>query len=307
VTKPSVFSLEHIAFEGRASNCPEYIRGPVANSEPAIDQDLLPAFIARVLESAGLPADAYRAAPMRRRLGACLRTLKAGSVSEAWSLMQSPELVGTAIDSLLIGVTEFFRDAEVFDALRKIIATEAPIQQGPIRVWSAGCSNGAELYSLAMLLAEAGKFGRSILVGTDCRAAAIHEARSGVYSEADVRSMDAWLRHKYMHKDGGRWRVADSLRRHIRWRVGNLLAGGEDGPWDIILWRNMAIYLKLKSASQVWAELIEGMRPGGLLVVGKAERPPASSGLTCISRCIYRLQREGTKAAGFQEKLEISG
>jgi chemotaxis methyl-accepting protein methylase len=109
--------------------------------------------------------------------------------------------------------------------------------------------------------------------------------------------MDASLRQKYMRNAGGQWRAVDSLSRRIQWRVGNLLSGVEDGPWDIILWRNMAIYLKLKPASQVWDSLKKELRPGGLLVVGKAERPPASSGLTCISRCIYQLQKKGTEAA----------
>lgn len=299
MTKQSSHSLAHIAFEGKNSRRPKLIQGHGANAVSAVDQDPVPVFIACVLEAAGLPAEAYRAAPMRRRLGACLRTLKVGSVSEAWILMQNPERVATAIDSLLIGATEFFRDAAVFDALRKIIEADLPIQQKTIRVWSAGCSNGAELYSLAILLAEAGKLDRSILVGTDCRAAAVEEAEAGLYSEADVRSMDASLRRKYMRKAGGQWRVIDSLSRGIQWRVCDLLSGSEDGPWDIILWRNMSIYLKPKPASEVWDGLMKELRPGGWLVVGKAERPPGPSGLKCISRSIYQLQGEGT--------VEISG
>lgn len=102
--------------------------------------------------------------------------------------------------------------------------------------------------------------------------------------------MKASLRQKYLLNDAGQWRVVDSLRRGIQWRVSNLLSGIEDGPWDIILWRNMAIYLNLKSAARVWDDLIKALRPGGLLIVGKAERPPSSSGLTCISRCIYQFQ-----------------
>jgi chemotaxis protein methyltransferase CheR len=256
-----------------------------------IEQEPLHALVAWVLESAGLSADAYRTAPMHRRLPACLRTLKVSSISEAWCLMQHPKSVEKAMDSLMIGVTEFFRDAAVFDALGEIIAANPAIQQDPIRVWSAGCSNGAELYSIAMLLAEAGLIDRCILVGTDCRESAIREAQAGFYSEAGVRSIDALLRRKYMRKAGGQWRVADSLNQCIQWRVGNLLSGCENGPWDVILWRNMAIYLKMETALQVWDALIKEMRPGGILVAGKAERPPASAGLTCISRSIYQLQQ----------------
>jgi chemotaxis protein methyltransferase CheR len=85
----------------------------------------------------------------------------------------------------------------------------------------------------------------------------------------------------------------------MHWRLGNVLSGSQDGPWDIILWRNMAIYFKLKPARQVWEDLIKELRPGGLLVAGKVERPPASSGLRCISRCVYQYRsREGKEALG---------
>ena len=180
VIKQSGHSLEHIAFEGKPATCSKYTKISGTDRASVIDQDPLHAFVARALELSGLPADAYRAVPMHRRFNTCLRNLKAESVSEAWSLLQNPESVAIAIDSLLIGVTEFFRDKAVFDALRNKIATDFPSKQEPIRVWSAGCSNGAELYSLAMLLDEAGHLGRSILVGTDCRSVAIQDARSGL-------------------------------------------------------------------------------------------------------------------------------
>ena len=62
--------------------------------------------------------------------------------------------------------------------------------------------------------------------------------------------MDASLRQKYMRYTGGGWRVVSSLRRRMQWRVSNVLSGIETGPWDIVLWRNMAMYLNLKPATQ---------------------------------------------------------
>jgi chemotaxis protein methyltransferase CheR len=285
------YSLEHIGFEGKAAGRPKSARGPQSHRASIVTQEPLHAFIAWVLESAGLSADDYRSAPMHRRLPACLRTLKASSISEAWRLTRHPKSIEKAMDSLMIGVTEFFRDAPVFDALHEIIAANLSTRQKTIRIWSAGCSNGAELYSIAMLLAEAGLLNRSILVGTDCRLSAIREAQAGLYSEAGARSIDVSLRHKYMRKAGSQWRVTDSLNQCIRWRVENLLSGCETGPWDIILWRNMAIYLKLETTLRVWDALIKEMRPGGILVVGKAERPPASAGLICIRGSIYQLPK----------------
>ena len=84
------------------------------------------------------------------------------------------------------------------------------------------------------------------------------------------------------------WRPVESLRRQVQWKVADLLAGVEHGPWDIILWRNAAMYLKPRAAEAIWRRLAAVLAPGGLLIAGKAERPPQDAGLTHVARCIYR-------------------
>jgi chemotaxis protein methyltransferase CheR len=306
MTKQSGYCLEHISFEGRAARGPKHRQNYIARKPSSIEREPLDPYIAWVLGSIGLPPDSYRTAPLHRRLTACLRNLKVGSVFEAWDLMQNRESVSKAIDSLIINVTEFFRDAEVFDELRKVIVAYLANRKDRIRIWSAGCSDGAELYSVAILLAEAGLIDRSILVGTDCRATAIHKARAGLYGEAHLKSVNGSHRSKYLHYAAGNWRVGDLLKRHTQWHVRNLLAGSEEGPWDLILWRNMAIYLNNEPALPVWDALIKELRPGGFLVVGKAEGPPASAGLTNLSRCIYQSQQSLRDATGCMEKREAS-
>lgn len=310
------YSLEHIQFEGKLSkrgHDPQKTasiaqRRFVHPIHLASDSAPLNEFAAWVLESCGLPAKAYRPAPLHRRLAACMRGLKADSLAHAHHLLKKhPALRAAAIDSFLIGVTEFSRDTAVFETLRRVIPGDSALHKDPIRVWSAGCSNGAELYSVAMLLAEEGLLSRSILLGTDCRAGAIREAQCGLYPEAYVLPMDASLRRKYMHRIGGQWRVRQSLHAPIQWRVQNLLAGCEKGPWDIILWRNMAIYLKPESAEQVWEAMMRELRTGGILVAGRAERPPASAGLACIGPCVYRLQRPAAGEPGRFDRVEKRG
>jgi chemotaxis protein methyltransferase CheR len=307
VGRQNSYSLEHIHFEGKLSNRGKFMpfigakngRNLTGRFGCTADQQPLNEFAAWVLRSAGLPSEAYRAAPIHRRIAACMRMLKTGSSAEALRLlMQHPSLCEEVIDSLLIGSTEFTRDAPVFESLRNIIATVPVTPENPIRIWSAGCSTGAELYSTAMLLDEAGLLKSSILVGTDCRATAIRDAQAGRYPESSVHSMDASLRKKYMKHDGRQWRVAESLHSRIHWRVKNLLSGCEEGPWDIILWRNMSIYLNQRYALQVWEAMAKELRIGGLVVVGKAEKPPASTGLKCLSPCIYQLQRPVENASG---------
>jgi chemotaxis protein methyltransferase CheR len=237
-------SLEHISFEGKTVNRlkpprngnaggnGDYAELMSSRMDSASCRDL----IALILKSAGLHADAYRDACMNRRLTACLRTLKTATISEAYRrLIENPELNTIAVDSLIIGVTEFFRDAVIFDALSKIISSSLANKQGLLRIWSAGCSNGAELYSVAILLAEAGLLNRSSLVGTDCRPTAIHVAQAGLFSETSIKSMDKGLRQKYIRSVGEKWQVVEPLRQRMQWRVQNMISGCEKGPWDIIL------------------------------------------------------------------------
>lgn len=290
------YSREHIEFSGKkvdrcgvgAAGAP----GPsIAGHEPC------PELIASILGSAGLSADAYRATSMNRRLAACLRTLKSPTVPEACRrLTERPRLNIQALDSLMIGVTEFFRDAPVFCELGSLIREHSENSRNGLRIWSAGCSNGAELYSLAILLAEAGLLNRCTMIGTDCRRSAIREARAGLYSESNLRSMDGSLREKYMRKVGPHWRVIEPLRLCIQWRIRDLLSGCEKGPWDMVLWRNMAIYFEVNTAIKTWNAVSRELRPGGLVIAGKAERPPKSAGLMNISRCIYRLPLQAGNA-----------
>ena len=143
---------------------------------------------------------------------------------------------------------------------------------------------------MAILLSEAGLLERSYLLGTDCRGDAIERAKLGLYDAAMLKLVRCATRDKYFEPAGQQWRPVEALRRQVHWKVADLLAGVEDGPWDIILWRNAAIYLKPCPAETIWRRLASVLAPEGVLIAGKAERPPRDAGLTHAARCIYRLQ-----------------
>ena len=116
-----------------------------------------------------------------RRLPTCLRTLNVRSTHEAEELLQKqPELLPTAMDSLLIGVTEFFRDPRCSIACVRRFFPPWRSGAGRCAFGDAGCSTGEEVYSVAILLAEAGLLDGSFLLGTDCRIEAIEQARGAL-------------------------------------------------------------------------------------------------------------------------------
>jgi chemotaxis protein methyltransferase CheR len=240
----------------------------------------------------GLDVDDYRFETIKRRIPACVRALRVESLSAARAMVQrSPEFLKTVLGSLVIGVTGFFRDPTVFEVLgERVIPQLLSHKNGP-KVWSVGCSEGAELYSVAMLLAERGGLQRSTLLGTDCRSDALARAREGRYDYFSVKSVPPELMSRYLKAEGATWRVHPYLRAVTQWRAGNALTTPEPGLWDMILCRNMSIYMQPPAAARLWQALENCLRPGGYLVLGKAERPQGTGGLTAVSPCIFRRDR----------------
>ena len=148
---------------------------------------------------------------------------------------------------------------------------------------------------MAILLAEAGLLGRSVLLGTDCRVEAVRQARAARYRPA---GLEPTLRGLYFDPVGESFQVSQRLRRHTHWEVADLAAATADGPWDIILWRNLAIYLNPRRADALWRRLAAALAPGGYLIVGKAERPPSELNLSPVCRCIHRRRAFPLETAG---------
>lgn len=252
------------------------------------------AFYEWLLAQAGLDRAHYRPRPLQRRLTSCLRALQARSVAEARkTLLRHPELLPRALSAVVIGVTAFFRDAEVFETIDSTVLPELLRQHRAISVWSVACSDGAELYSIAMLLHEQGGLCRGRLLGTDCRAQAIQTAQRGEYDDTALAALEPGRRERYfIPLAGNRRRVSPLLRSACRWQTADVFACADAAAWDMVLCRNLAIYLEPVAAAELWQRLARALRPGGWLVVGKAERPCRDLPLHRVGPCIYRKEEE---------------
>ena len=246
-------------------------------------------FVSWLLAQGGICADQYRPETLQRRLAACLRTLRASSVAHAREyLQQFPEATATAISSILIGVTSFFRDPQVFEELKRQLARDIGLGKRAFRVWSIGCSDGAELYSVAMMLSEMKSIESSYLLGTDCRPDAIATARDGIYDDSSIRSIPAEFQEAFVERHDNRQRICSAIRSQVTWRISNVLNEMESGTWDVILFRNAGLYFRPEFVIPLWAKLETLLRPGGILILGRAERPLGTQRLRPIGSCIYR-------------------
>jgi chemotaxis protein methyltransferase CheR len=249
-------------------------------------------FFDRLFERRGLQVGRYRPAVLARRKPACLRAMGVMSVAEATAALDRDELVERGLQAVMIGVTSFFRDDTMYAALdERVLTLEAARTRG-IRVLSVGCSDGAELYSLAILLAERG-IAPAEMTGVDCRPAAVEQALQGVYQRDGLEDVPEPLRTRYFNAVPGlpdRVQVVAPLRERCRWEVGDAFTLATAEPYDIVACRNLAIYLEPSAARELWARLWERTRVGGILVVGKAERPDQASGFRQIGPCLYEKQ-----------------
>lgn len=272
--------LGHSLADGQAA--------PVGRTHPLMYEDER-SFLNCVSELSGIPLNAYRSETLRRRLPSCMRALRVESLTQARRALQDdPARLSSVLEALIIGVTEFYRNPAVFTALHQHVLPRLAHRGRALHIWSAGCSDGAEPYSLAIVAAELGLLNRCCLVATDCRAAAIARARDGIYTETDLRTLPAQHRDAFFTPEPeGRFQVIRPLRSVIQWRVADLLAGPQPGPWDLICCRNLLMYMQEHVAGQIWEMLELSLRPGGILLTGKAERPPSAHRLSPVGPCIY--------------------
>jgi chemotaxis protein methyltransferase CheR len=250
------------------------------------------AFVDWLFNRARLDATHYRSEMLARRLTACLRVLRATSLKEArCAIEQEPSQLDAAMSAMLIGATAFFRDESTFRYLARDVLPAMTARRSVSYIWSAGCSNGEELFSVAMLLAEQQALRRSYLLGTDCRGEAIAQSKRGWYAPAEMAGVPDELRLKYFANEGAGFRIHCEMAGAARWRVADVLAMREHGLWDMILFRNAAIYMRGPSIAALWEQLEASLRVGGVLVLGRAERPAAATRLEQCGPCVYRKTR----------------
>ena len=192
---------------------------------------------------------------------------------------REPALAVEVVEALLNNETYFFRDRNPFELLAAdALPALAERRKGvrTLRIWSAGCSTGQELYSLAMMFAEAPErwAGWTIeLLGTDVSNAVIGRAKAGVYSQFEVqRGLGVKQMLRWFEECDDGWRAAATLRRAARFQVHNLLDPHPRlGKYDIVLCRNVLLYLSPEKRAQAFDRLAAALAPDGWLMLGAGE------------------------------------
>ncbi|MFC0386636.1 CheR family methyltransferase [Muricoccus vinaceus] len=201
------------------------------------------------------------------------------ALAQRLALPGAASLARQVAEALTTNETSFFRDRLPFDHLATSvlpkIATERP-RGTPIRVWSAACSTGQEAYSVAMLAREiqASLGGRRVtILGTDICSKVVSRAREGLFSKFEVhRGLSHERLERWFTPEGPDWRVRPELREDCSFEVGNLIGQvPATAAFDVILLRNILIYLDKPTKEQVVETCLRRLAPGGVLYLGASE------------------------------------
>jgi two-component system, chemotaxis family, CheB/CheR fusion protein len=222
----------------------------------------------------------YKVATIRRRI---LRRMNINRVTELGDyvkiLHRNPQEIEALYRDVLINVTSFFRNPEVFDSLREVVYPQILANRSssdPVRVWVPGCSTGEETYSHAMSLVEMLsdlRFEVPIQIfGTDLSESAIQTARSGIYKDTIAREVSEVRLRRFFHKvTGGGYQVSKSIRDMCVFARQNVFSDPPFSRMDLISCRNVLIYLSPVLQKKIIPIFHYALKTAGFLLVGSTE------------------------------------
>jgi chemotaxis protein methyltransferase CheR len=242
-------------------------------------------------------------------LSALLREREITTLDELITILvmgKEPSLSQKVVEALLNNETYFFRDRAPFDMLQRHALLELAQRRDKskrLRIWSAGCSTGQEVYSLSMLFAEDAEKWRGWtidILGTDVSNSCIDRARAGAYSQFEVqRGLGINQMIRWFEEGAEGWRAVEPLRKAVRFQVHNLLEPvPHPGDFDIVLCRNVLLYLSPEKKTLAFERIAGAMAQDGWLMLGAGETvigQTSKLGADINARGLYRLSGDGNR------------
>jgi len=231
-----------------------------------------------LLEKRGFDLSMYKDQCIKRRIASRVRARGFQNAAPYLKLLATEE---SELDALLaaisIHVSQFFRNPEVFAQLEKRVLPEmiraAMRRKDPqLKVWSVGCASGEEPYSLALLLHELKPRGLKVsIVGTDISLPILQQAREARFAEMRLNQVPRRVREEYFVQEGQHYRLMEKIRGMVDFYPSNILDEESFPAADLILCRNVLIYLSRDDQDRILKRFAELLPDWGRLVLGSAE------------------------------------
>lgn len=186
-------------------------------------------------------------------------------------VVQDKDDFAAFIEYLTINVSEFFRTPDKFAKLETDVIPDLLKRSSKLNIWSAGCSIGAEPYSLAMIMKDMTPGQKHRILASDLDIEILAKAKAGIYSANELKAMSDDRKKRYFTVDGDKFAVKQEIKDCIEFKRHNLLKDPFENNFDLILCRNVVIYFTEEAKDQLYANFFKALKPGGILFVGATE------------------------------------
>ena len=251
--------------------------------DPIEDQEDFPVTLSKIVMTIsnrkGHDFSAYKKNTLVRRIRRRMAVTRVRTADEYLNyLHHNPGEIDALFQDLLIGVTSFFRDPEAYNFIKKEVLPELLTngsEHEPFRVWAAGCASGEEVYSLVIMLVECldelGIRKELQVFGTDLDRLAIEKARNGRYPENIAADLTPQRLERFFQKEGSGFEVRKRVREPVVFAGHNVLKDPPFSRLDLLVCRNLLIYLEPRAQKKVLPLFHYALKPGGVLFLGTSE------------------------------------
>jgi two-component system CheB/CheR fusion protein len=251
--------------------------------DAALAEQLVHDILVQLRAGTGHDFKHYKRATVLRRIERRMQVTEQSTLGDYYLyLLAKPEETKALLGDMLIGVTNFFRDREAFEALERdvlpplfSVKDDAGIRREEVRVWSAGCSTGEEAYSLTMLLNDQQLASNSTakiqVFATDIDERAVSAGRAGAYPLAIMTDVPPARLRQYFIKEEDQYRIRKEIREKVLFAKHSLLSDPPFSQIDLIVCRNLLIYLDREVQREILQMFHFALNPGGYLFLGSSE------------------------------------
>lgn len=221
----------------------------------------------------GIDLHLYKEPQMRRRIGNLVQRADMNSfVAYFDKVSQNKEDFASFIEYLTINVSEFFRNPDKFDILETDVFPMLLKQSPKLNIWSAGCSIGAEPYTVAIILKELTPNIKHRILASDLDVEILAKAKKGIYTENEIKAMRPDRKAKYFVKTpDGKFAIKPEIKSLVEFKQHNLLKDPYEKNFQLIINRNVVIYFTEDAKTQMYTGFFNSLVPGGILFVGATE------------------------------------
>lgn len=230
-------------------------------------------FKKKLNDKTGIDLQLYKEAQMRRRIANLVTRAEFDSFTAYFNdAVQDKDKFAAFIEYLTINVSEFFRNPDKFDIVEKEIIPYLLKSSRKLNIWSAGCSIGAEPYTLSIITKELTPSTRHRILATDLDVEILAKAKKGIYAESEIKAMRPDRKAKYFTKlPDGKYAVNADIKAAVEFKRHNLLKDPFEKEFDFILCRNVVIYFTEEAKDVLYSNFFNSLKPGGILFVGATE------------------------------------